>query len=97
MQIEIENLKYDESRHEGHAPENAEEKMVWTVLDAVDELFIVVSANLVVGPVSDGYKRNVPPGTPKARKALADALATYVKETMTIMDELKALDLISED
>lgn len=97
MQIEVEKLKYDRARHEGHVPEDAEEEMVWSVLDAVDELFVVVSANLVVGPVPDGYKENVPPGLPKAREALADALATYVKETMALMDELKAQGLVSGD
>lgn len=97
MQIEVENLKYDESRHAGHTPEDAEEKMVWAVLDAVDELFSVVSANLVFGDVPDDLKVNVPPGPPKAREALAVALATYVTETAAFLEELDSLGPISGD
>lgn len=97
MQIEIGNLKYDESRHAGHTPENAEEKMVWTALDAVDELFTVISANLVFGDVPDDLKVNVPPGPPKAREVLAAALATYVTETAEGLERLNSLGLISGD
>lgn len=98
MQINVDSLKYDEARHLGHTPENAEEKLVWTVLDAVDELFTVIAAELVIGGVSEERKAAVPPGPVKSREALAGALASYVRETTALMEELDSLgDLFHRD